>query len=78
MTYEDALMKLGLQSLEERREAMSLKFAKQCLKIVKMKGLFPRRVSGHDMMKRGSDAFDKFKSSDSCIFGPSDLLILVS
>ena len=43
-----------------------------------MKGLFPRRVSGHDMMKRGIDAFDKFKSSDSCIFGPSDLLILVS
>ncbi len=51
MTYEDALMKLGLQSLEERREAMSFKFAKQCLRIEKMKGLFPRRVSGHDMLK---------------------------
>ena len=34
MTYEDALAKLGLQSLEKRREAreaMCFKFAKQCL-----------------------------------------------
>ena len=47
VTYEDALVKLGLQSLEKRREAMCFKFAKQCLKIEKMKGLFPRRVSSH-------------------------------
>ena len=46
-------MKLGLQSLEERREAMRLKFAKQCLKVEKMKGLFPRKVNGHDMMAFG-------------------------
>ena len=30
VSYEDALDKLQLQSLEERREAMCLKFAKQC------------------------------------------------
>ena len=64
-SYKVALMKLGLQSLEERRQAMSLKFAKQCLKIEKMKGLFPRRVSGHDMMKRDSDAIDMVKPKTS-------------
>ena len=65
VTYKDALMKLGLQSLEDRRQAMSLKFAKQCLRIEKMKGLFPRRVSGHDMVKRGSDTFDIVKPKTS-------------
>ena len=65
MNYEDALMKLGLKSLEERREEMSLKFAKQCLRIEKMKRLFPRRVSCHDMIKRGSDAFDIVKPKTS-------------
>ena len=56
---------IGLQSLEERREAMSFKFAKQCLRIEKMKGLFPRRVSGHNMVKRGSDTFDIVKPKTS-------------
>ena len=65
VTYEDALFKLGLQSLEERREAMCFKFAKQCLKIEKLRGLFPRRVSGHDMFKRDSDTFDIVKPKTS-------------
>ena len=65
MTYEDALAKLGLQSLEKRREAMCFKFAKQCLKIEKLKGLFPRRVSSHDMFKRDSDTFDIVKPKTS-------------
>ena len=64
-TYEDALLKLGLQSLEERRDTMSLKFAKQCLKIEKMRGLFPRRVSCHDMLKRDSDTFSLVKPKTS-------------
>ena len=65
VTYEDALFKLGLQSLEERREAMCFKFAKQCLKIEKLRGLFPRRVSSHDMFKRDSDTFDIVKPKTS-------------
>ena len=48
MNYEDALNKLQLQTLGERREALCLKFAKQCLKIEKMKDLFPRRVRLHE------------------------------
>ena len=65
MNYEDALNKLQLQSLGERREAMCLKFAKQCLKIEKMKHLFPRKVKHHDMAKRNSEVFDFVKPKTS-------------
>ena len=41
------------------------KFAKQCLKIEKLKGLFPRRVTSHDMFKRDSDIFDLVKPKTS-------------
>ena len=50
--YENALEKLRLVTLEERREQMCLKFAKQCLKLDKMKQLFPRNESHHLMEKR--------------------------
>ena len=65
VSYENALLKVGLQSLEERRESMMFKFAKQCLKIEKLKGLFPRRVTSHDMFKRDSDIFDLVKPRTS-------------
>ena len=38
---------------------------KQCLKIEKMKALFPRKVSSHDMFKRDSDIFDMVKPKTS-------------
>ena len=47
--YKDALEKLGLVSLEERRGQMCLKFAKQCLKLEKMKKFFPRSQRNHAM-----------------------------
>ena len=65
VSYENALLKVGLQSLEERRESMTFKFAKQCLKIEKLKGLFPKRVTSHDMFKRDSDIFDLVKPRTS-------------
>ena len=40
-SYEEALEKLNLQSLEERREELSLKFAKVCTKSDKFRKLFP-------------------------------------
>ena len=40
-TYEDSLLKLNIQSLEERRLDLNLKFAKQCTKNEKFKNLFP-------------------------------------
>ena len=61
-SYEEALGQLGLETLENRRDQMCLKFTKQCLKLDKMKGLFPRRKSEHlmeqDAVFRGSDCID--------------------
>ena len=34
---------------------MCLKFAKQCVKLDKMKKLFPRNVNAHKMNKRSTD-----------------------
>ena len=47
--YEDALERLGLVTLEERREQMCLKFAKQCLKLEKMRQFFPRNENSNAM-----------------------------
>ena len=60
--YEDALKKLGLVTLEERREQMCLKFAKECLKLDKMKILFPRNESSHSMLKRNPEFYKVVKS----------------
>ena len=40
-SYQDALLKLNLPTLEERRNELSLKFAKKCLASEKFKDLFP-------------------------------------
>ena len=39
--YEEALLKLSLESLQERREELSLRFAKNCIKNPKFENLFP-------------------------------------
>ena len=44
---------------------MCFKFAKQCLKLEKLKGLFPRRVSSHNISKRFSDTFNVVKPKTS-------------
>ena len=36
---------------------MCLKFAKQCLKLNKMEGFFPRNKSSHSMEKRSSEFY---------------------
>ena len=53
-SYDDALKILSLDTLDKRRDDMCLKFAKQCLKLNKMKELFPKSESGHSMQKRFS------------------------
>ena len=40
-SYQDSLLKLNLPTLEERRNELSLKFAKKCLHSEKFKDLFP-------------------------------------
>ena len=39
--YQDALKKIGLDTLEKRRDRLCLDFAKGCLKIEKLKKIFP-------------------------------------
>ena len=60
--YEDALKRLGLVTLEERREQMCLKFAKQCLKLDKMKQFFPRNSNSHAMEVRSSEFYKVVRS----------------
>ena len=43
--YNEALLKLNLQSLKDRRKELSLKFAKNCLLSEKFRDLFPENTS---------------------------------
>ena len=52
--YENALKISGLQSLDERRQGMSLKFAKKCLKNKNFSKLFPKNELKHEMRKRNT------------------------
>ena len=62
--YKDALEKMGLVTLEERWNQMCFKFAKQCLKLDKMKKFFTRNKSSHAMEVRNSQFYrvDKYKT----------------
>ena len=57
INYNNALNVLKLQSLEERRESLCLKFAKGCLKVDKFKSMFPRKQQVHNMLKRDNEKF---------------------
>ena len=57
LTYKNAMEVLKLQSLDERRESLCLKFAKKCLQVEKFKSLFPKKHHIHNMEKRGSERF---------------------
>ena len=48
---------IKLDSLEERREKLCLRFAKQCLRNEKLKSLFPKKVNNHLMEKRNGQKF---------------------
>ena len=55
--YKNALKVIKLDSLEERREKLCLRFAKQCLRNEKLKSLFPKKVNNHLMEKRKGQKF---------------------
>ena len=55
---ENALEVLKLDSLEKRRDKLTLNFAKSSLKLEKMKRLFPLNENNHGMVKRN---FEKYK-----------------
>ena len=56
-SYEEALSILNLESLNRRREAMALKFAKGCLKNENFSKLFPLREVKHGMVFRKSEKY---------------------
>ena len=62
--YEKALCELKLESLNDRREAMALKFAKKSLENSNFSKLFPLREAKHGMKVRRSDKY-AVKSSNT-------------
>ena len=55
--YKEALKIANLTTLDFRREKMCLKFAKDCLKIDKLKKMFPLKTKDHEMANRNTDRF---------------------
>ena len=57
LNYKNALKVLKLQSLEERRESLCLRFAKKCLQVEKFRSMFPIKHQVHNMAKRGNEKY---------------------
>ena len=55
--YEDALKLTKMDSLEERRGLIGLKFAKNCLKNQNFSKLFPLKKTNHAMNVRNPDRY---------------------
>ena len=55
--YEKSLGVLNMESLEQRRESMALKFVKNGLKNLNFSKLFPLRKAKHEMSFRNSERF---------------------
>ena len=60
--YDDALKELNLQTLDERRQSLCVKFAKKCLETKKFKNWFPLNRKVHQMEKRNSEKYLVTKS----------------
>ena len=70
VSYKNALNVIGIDSLEQRREKLCLKFAKACVRHDKLSDLFPKSKQEHSMNKRGKEMFlvkmaktERFKKS---------------
>ena len=57
--YKEGLKTLNIESLDERRSKLCLKFAKNCLKIDKVKGIFKKKENIHNMQKRRTKIFEE-------------------
>ena len=55
--YTNGLKTLNLESLVKRRKLLCLRFAKNCIKNEKVKNMFTRNVSKHNMKKRKQKVF---------------------
>ena len=51
-----------MDSLEKRRDKLTLSFAKSCLKLEKMNKLFPLNLHNHEMAKRNIEKYKVIKA----------------
>ena len=56
-SYENALLILNIQTLEERRKQLCLQFAKDSIKNNKLKDLFPENEKKHKMDQRYQEKY---------------------
>ena len=56
-SYSDALKKFNIESLEDRRKLLCFKFAKNCLKVNKLRKMFPINSTMHEMSKRNLEFY---------------------
>ena len=56
-TYEQALERTGLVTLEDRRSTLCLNFARKCVKNEATKYMFPMNPSGHNMVTREPEKY---------------------
>ena len=52
ITYQEGLKCLNLETLDDRRKSLCLKFAKGCLKNEKVRNMFPLKKNTHSMERR--------------------------
>ena len=57
-TYKNGLKELNIESLENRRKFLCLKFAKNCLKNEKLKDMFKYKNTKHLMKKRKEEKYE--------------------
>ena len=57
--YKEGLNYLKMDNLDERRRQLCLKFAKNCLKIEKVKGMFTKKINLHNMKTRKQNYFEE-------------------
>ena len=57
--YEKGLEILKMDSLDERRRQLCLKFAKNCLKNEKLNGMFNKKNDIHQMKKRNTKKYEE-------------------
>ena len=62
-TYYEALLTLRLQTLEERRKTLTLRFVKRSLSDGKLRDLFPKRKNHHDMKTRSNAKYEVFHAN---------------
>ena len=58
VSYESSLILLNLDSLEDRRKILTLKFAKAGIKYEKLNDLLQLNVKNHNMKTRGNEKYD--------------------